>query len=167
MRYRFQVRDAVYEIAIERQGDGYKATLNGQTFDFETLDIQPGQISLRFADRPVTVYWAADGNCKWLSLNGCFFKVEKPSPRQRRAASETGGGESVRAPMPAQVRALQVKEGEMVEKGQTLLLLEAMKMEIRIKAPAAGRIARLLVSSGQTVDKDQQLVEIDLGKGTG
>ena len=50
--------------------------------------------------------------------------------------------------------------GERVEKGQTLLLLEAMKMEIRIKAPTGGLVKKLLVSSGQSVDKEQLLVEI-------
>jgi biotin carboxyl carrier protein len=62
--------------------------------------------------------------------------------------------------MPAQVRAVQVAEGEQVEKGQTLLLLEAMKMEIRVRAPGAGRVARLLVSPGQAVEKEQVLVEV-------
>ena len=62
--------------------------------------------------------------------------------------------------MPAQVRAVQVQEGDAVEKGQMLLLLEAMKMEIRIKAPTAGRVTQLLVSSGQTVEKDQLLAEV-------
>ena len=62
--------------------------------------------------------------------------------------------------MPAQVREVQVAAGERVEKGQTLLLLEAMKMEIRIKAPTGGLVKKLLVSSGQSVDKEQLLVEI-------
>jgi 3-methylcrotonyl-CoA carboxylase alpha subunit len=62
--------------------------------------------------------------------------------------------------MPAQVRAVDVGEGERVEKGQTLLLLEAMKMEIRIRAPRAGHIRRLLVTTGQTVDKEELLAEI-------
>jgi len=66
----------------------------------------------------------------------------------------------VRSPMPAQVRAVQIAEGELVEKGQTLMLLEAMKMEIQVKAPLDGRIVRLLAVDGQSVDKDQLLVEI-------
>jgi acetyl-CoA/propionyl-CoA carboxylase biotin carboxyl carrier protein len=74
---------------------------------------------------------------------------------------EPGGGQAVRAPMPAQVRAVQVAEGDEVEKGQTLLLLEAMKMEIRVKAPGAGRVARLLVTSGQSVEKEQLLAELN------
>ncbi len=85
------------------------------------LDAQPGQISLRFGGPArSTLYWAADGGSKWVSLNGCTYRLDKPAPRAgppRRAKS--GGGEAVRAPMPAQVRAVQVGEGETVEKGQT------------------------------------------------
>ena len=57
-------------------------------------------------------------------------------------------------------RSIQVAAGDTVEKGQTLMLLEAMKMEIRIKSPAGGQVKRLLVANGQAVDKDQMLVEI-------
>lgn len=160
MQYRFQNGERVYEIAIERRGDTYQAVIDGQAYDFEVLETQPGQLSIRFNDRPATIYWAADGAQKWLSMTGCTYRLQKPVPRPTRAPGEAGGGESVRAPMPAQVRAVQVAEGVVVEKGQTLLLLEAMKMEIRVKASAGGKVTRLLVQAGQTVDKDQLLAEI-------
>ena len=161
MLYRFQSADHIYEISLVRQGEIYQASVDGQTFPVEVLDSQPGQLSLRFDGRPLIIYWAADGSQKWLSLDGCAYRLEKPTPRAYQSSAEPGGGQAVRSPMPAQVRAIQVAEGDVVEKGQTLLLLEAMKMEIRIKAPNAGRVARLLVSDGQTVDKDQLLAEIE------
>jgi acetyl/propionyl-CoA carboxylase alpha subunit len=160
MLYRFQLRGQIYEISLDRQGERYRATVDGQTHDLEVLDAQPGQISLRFDGCPLTLYWAADGADKWVLLNGCTYKLERPSPRGARLSTEPGGAEAVRAPMPAQVRAVQVEEGDAVTPGQTLLLLEAMKMEIRIRAPAAGRVIHLRVAAGQTVEKDQLLAEI-------
>ncbi len=162
MHYRYQSGDQVFEIDLSREGDSYQARVDGQIYACEVLDSQPGMISLRFAGRPLTLYWAADGGDRWLSLDGCTYHLERPTPRAARREGEAGGGQAVRAPMPAQVRAVQVGEGDAVEKGQTLLLLEAMKMEIRVKAPIAGQVARLLVSAGQTVDKDQLLAEIHL-----
>jgi biotin carboxyl carrier protein len=53
-----------------------------------------------------------------------------------------------------------VHEGETVEMGQTLIVMEAMKMEIRITAPADGKIAKLHVQQGDTVDRGQLLVEV-------
>ncbi len=160
MLYRFQSADQLYEISLDRQGEMYQAVVDGHAYPVEVLDSQPGQLSLRFDGRPLTIYWAIEGGQKWLSLDGCAYRLEQPTPRASRPAAEPGGGQAVRAPMPAQVRAIQVAEGDRVEKGHTLLLLEAMKMEIRIKAPAAGRVSRLLVTPGQAVEKEQLLAEI-------
>jgi biotin carboxyl carrier protein len=161
MRYRFQNGDQVYEISMERKGAIFHAEMDGQSYEVEVLDQQPGLLSLRFAGRPVTLYWAADGSQKWISINGCTYRLDRPTgSRQARHSGDSSAGESVRAPMPAQVRAVQVLEGDTVEKGQTLLLLEAMKMEIRVKAPAAGKVARVLVKPGQSVEKEQVLVQM-------
>lgn len=161
MHYRYQSGEQVYEVTIQRTGEGYLAMVDGLSYPIEVLDAQPGLISLRFAGKLVTVYWAARGGEKWLALNGCTYRLEKPKPHATRTGSEAGGGAVIRAPMPAQVRAVQATEGDTVEKGQTLLLLEAMKMEIRIKAPAKGVLKHLLVREGQTVVKEQVLAQIE------
>ena len=160
MRYRFQSGEQVYDVSIERAGEGYRATVNGKGFDVHVLEIQPGVLSLRFDGRPVTLQWAADGPRKWVSLDGCAYRLDRPSPARRGPHSDHASGEAVTAPMPAQVLSVQAAAGKQVEKGEPLLLLEAMKMEIQIKAPAAGRVRQILVTEGQTVEKDQVLAEI-------
>jgi 3-methylcrotonyl-CoA carboxylase alpha subunit len=160
MIYRYQSGNQVHEITLERQGDAYQATVDGQGQSVEVIDRQPGQISLRVADKPVTIYFATENGERWLSLGGCTYRLEKPSRRSLSSDHEVAGGQAVRSPMPAQVRGVNVAEGDAVTKGQTLLLLEAMKMEIRIKAPADGRVKRLLAKNGQAVEKDQLLAEI-------
>jgi biotin carboxyl carrier protein len=67
------------------------------------------------------------------------------------------------APMPGQVRTVNVSEGDAVTKGQTLLVLEAMKMEIRVQAPRDGVVSSVLVTGGQTVEREQILVKIENG----
>lgn len=161
MRYRYQSGDKIYEVIIERSGDVFQATVDGSTYAFEILDTQPGSVSLHFEGQPQVVYWAAEGGEKWLSLHGCTYRLEKPSPHAMRRPGERAAEDVLRAPMPAQVRSVAVSAEEVVEKGQTLLLLEAMKMEIRLQAPRRGRVRRLLVEAGQTVNRDQELVEIE------
>lgn len=161
MRYRYQSRGQVYTINIERQGIAYRVELGGKTHEIGILDSLPGEISLLFDGRPVTLYWAGDGSVKWLSLDGCTYLLEKPSSRQATGSGEGQAGASLRAPMPAQVQAINVSEGDQVEKGQTLILLEAMKMEIRLAAPQKGRIIKLQAYEGQSVERDQLLVEIE------
>lgn len=62
--------------------------------------------------------------------------------------------------MPGLVRSVLVREGDSVEKGQALVLLEAMKMEIRVAAPHAGKVIEVLVAAGETVDRGQRLIEL-------
>lgn len=161
MRYRYQSRGQVYSINIERQGASYRVELGEKTHEVGILDAAPGEISLLFDGRPITLYWAADGRGKWLSLDGCTYLLEKPSSRRAAGPGERQAGASLRAPMPAQVQAVNVSEGEEIEKGQTLILLEAMKMEIRLAAPQKGRIAKLPAYEGQSVERGQLLVEIE------
>lgn len=160
MRYRFQWGQEIYTISIERHGDGYQAQVGGDSYELNILDAQPGQLSLLFEGRPVTLYWAEQAGKRWISIDGCTYLLEKPSLRGRRAIpGETAG--SLFAPMPSQVRELFVAEGMLVEKGETLMLLEAMKMEIRVQAPRAGRVIRLAVQKGQSVNRDQELAYIE------
>jgi len=166
MKYRYQSGEMTYEVSLERHDDAYRATVNGEVYQVEVLDAQPGAVTLRFAGqdgpaRPRVVYWGAEGETKWLSTDGCTFRLDRPQPRSTRGAGGAAPDDTLRAPMPGQVRGVQVSEGDTVEAGQTLLLLEAMKMEIRVQAPRAGRIARVLVAAGDTVQRDQVLAELE------
>jgi biotin carboxyl carrier protein len=74
--------------------------------------------------------------------------------------SRSGG--DLTAQMPGQVVETLVSDGESVASGQTLVILEAMKMEIRIAAPADGVVKKVLVSQGDIVDRGQPLVEMEI-----
>ncbi len=76
-----------------------------------------------------------------------------------QAAEETDEKE-VKAPMPGLILHIAIEEGQTVEKGDTLLMLEAMKMENVIKSPAQGVVAAIRVKAGQSVEKNQLLVVI-------
>lgn len=65
------------------------------------------------------------------------------------------------APMPGQVRSVNVSVGDVVKKGQTLLTMEAMKMEIKIQALMDGKVKSVFVSQSQTVEREQILIEME------
>lgn len=160
MKYRFQSIGNEYEVDLERHGEVYRASVGGQSFDLEILDQQPGQLTVIVAGRPATLYWAVETGQWWISLNGCTYLLEKPSRRPGRRPGVADSSDQLRAPMPAQVRSVEVSEGDTVARGQTLLLLEAMKMEIRLRSPRAARINKILVKAGQPVERDQVLIQI-------
>lgn len=67
---------------------------------------------------------------------------------------------SISAPLPGTVIAVSVKNGDHVTKGQTLIVLESMKMENEIVSPMDGKIDDILVSVGSSVKKDQELISL-------
>ena len=67
----------------------------------------------------------------------------------------------IKAPMPGKVLSIEVEEGNQVQEGETILVLEAMKMENEIKSPIQGRIKTIQVELGQTIDKQTLLVELE------
>ena len=74
------------------------------------------------------------------------------------AASPRAG--DLKAPMPGLVVDVPVQEGQQVEKGDTLVILEAMKMENALKAPAPGVVRKIAVKKGQAVEKNETLIHI-------
>ena len=160
MIQRFQYQDVVYEVELEQQGERFRMKLGDEQMEFSLLDEQPGTFTFNWAGRLVRLAWAVEGDQTWLFLNGCTYVLRKPDPASRRRSSTLNTQGRVFAPMPAQVRSVDVIAGDPVAAGQPLLLLEAMKMEIRISAPIAGWINELCVQVGQTVSRDELLLVI-------
>jgi biotin carboxyl carrier protein len=80
---------------------------------------------------------------------------------QTAAARGREGSRLVKAVMPGIVREVLAARGEAVEKGQPLLILEAMKMQNEVRAPEAGAVRAVHVKKGDTVEKGAKLVEIE------
>ena len=78
-----------------------------------------------------------------------------PAPAAAPAAKAAPGGTSVTSPMPGSVLGVKVNVGDKVSAGQTMFVLEAMKMENEIVAPVDGTVASINVKTGDTVDTDQ------------
>ena len=137
----------------------YRATLGDKTVDVEILGTQDGKLSLLIDSERVTAYISSDNAKRWVTINGRTFLLTKQSGSRKGGAKHDHSGE-LTAPMPGQVRAVNVNEGDEVTKGQTLIVLEAMKMEMKIQAPIEGTVSKLYVKQGETVEREQMLVEI-------
>jgi biotin carboxyl carrier protein len=100
-------------------------------------------------------------------LRGRSYSVNIEDEREKRLqTSEAGlsgpGGQefTLKAPMPGLAVAVPVKEGQQVEKGQILIILESMKMQNELRAPFSGAIARLRVKAGEIVQQKQVLLKL-------
>jgi acetyl/propionyl-CoA carboxylase alpha subunit len=141
-------------------GKSYRATIGEKTINVEILLANDGKLDLLIDGKRVTAFVSSENAKRWVTVNGHTFMLTKASGIKRRGTRHDHASE-LAAPMPGQVRSVNVSEGETVTKGQTLLVLEAMKMEIRIQAPRDGVVKKLYVKQGQTVEREQILVEIE------
>lgn len=85
--------------------------------------------------------------------------VQKDLKLQPKAVKGQKG--SIGAPMPGTVIEIKVKEGDVVKKGETLVVLSAMKMETVVKSPVDGKIKSVSIVNGQKIEGDDLLLEID------
>ena len=99
----------------------------------------------------------------WVHLNGRTFCVESEHT-QRGRRKKRGGGASdpsqIVSTMPGKVTKVFVEKGKQVKKGDSILVLEAMKMEYNLKAVGDGKVESVLVEVGAQVKPDQVLVKI-------
>ena len=121
--------------------------------------------SIELSPDAAEVRWGRSGESVFVDLMGQAIEARlAPAPTVEsalRGATHAGStSQAVAAPMPGNVLAVRVKEGDAVEAGQVLVVLEAMKMENNVSAPAAGQVARVLVSAGQQVQRAETLVEL-------
>lgn len=144
---------------INPSGDGYTATLGEKTFVVQVLRTENGQMDLLIDGERIKAYVSSDGAKRWVTINGHTLMLTKTSGAKRGVRHDYAGG--LIAPMPGQVRSVAVSVGDVVKKSQTLLTMEAMKMEIRIQALKDGTVKALHVVHGQTVEREQILIEME------
>ena len=125
----------------------YKVTLNNRTYEVE---VEAGQAMLvdeyeAYATAPA----AAPAPI-----------AAAPAAASVSAAPALAAGEVVKSPMPGNILKINVTVGQKVNEGDTLLVLEAMKMENEIAAPRVGTVAQIIVSNGAVVETGAPLVVI-------
>lgn len=152
------------EVEVERYGAGYRVRIGDRWVDADFVGAGRHVHSLRLQDgTQYSLLHHREGNEHHITLSGTTFQVEVIDPlslRRKRREDEMGGGGIVKALMPGRVVRVLVKEGESVQKGAGLLILEAMKMENEILSPVAGVVDKIFVSPGDTVEGGADLAHI-------
>lgn len=108
------------------------------------------------------VRFAVAGDQVW--VDGRVYTVPRAAgPRRAGAAASASSERSIKAQMPGTVLSVRVSAGDSVQAGQTLLVMESMKMEMAVEAPRAAVIAAVNCRAGQMVEMGAVLVEFDAG----
>jgi biotin carboxyl carrier protein len=150
-----------HTIQLVHHADGsITATIDNRTYQIEILHEKSGTLLLGVGDKRYRVHVAKEGSEYHISLNGKTVRLEKVTAANPRKSSLGQVGD-LTANMPGQVMRVMVAVGDVVKKGDTLVVLEAMKMEMRIKSPLDGRVKAVLCGVGDAVERGQRLVEVE------
>ncbi|MBR4626413.1 MAG: biotin/lipoyl-binding protein [Ruminococcus sp.] len=129
----------------------YKVTLNGKTYEVEVEQGKAVLLDEYEALAPAPAQAAAPVAAP---------AAAAPAAPAPAAPVNLASGETVEAPMPGNIIRVDVKQGDTVKAGQTLIILEAMKMENEIVSPKDGTVAQVVTSKGSVVDTGAPLVVI-------
>ena len=162
MHHAFKLGDAEHNVALSRSAQAYRLHVGEQVLDIDLAVAADGRAWLTLGERHLEVVVATRGDDVFVHLDGEAYQLRYQHPLDRLAAAAGGSAEDhIRAPMPGSIVAVSVKVGDAVTKGQTLLVMESMKMETTIVAPRDGVIAAVNFEKGQTFDRDALLVSLE------
>lgn len=116
----------------------------------------PDRLSVRTKDGLKTAVAIKHGPKTLISFEGRIYEVEKPRPGAKASSAASTGDFS--APMPGLIIDVMVEQGQNVEKGQKVLILEAMKTQQPVVAPFDGVVAKLNVQKGQQVREGELMI---------
>ena len=105
------------------------------------------------------VWVAGPSDAPWVFHDGRVYTPWNSDPARPRRRDH-GDADALSAPMPATVRTVLVKAGDEVTQGETLVVLEAMKMELPLRAPKAGRVAAIRCAPGDLVQPGVPLIDL-------
>jgi biotin carboxyl carrier protein len=128
--------------------------------------IANGTYRVEHEGRTEIVYVAGSGADRWIFWNGRVFRgalsaVRDPGGGPERVQKVRSAAQSLTAPMPARVIGILVQAGSAVKKSETLVVLEAMKMELPIRAPADATVTAVHCREGELVQADGVLLDLE------
>ena len=140
--YKYKINGNEYNVAVEElEGNKANVTVNGKSYQVE-LDRPAKPAVSKPVARPAAASAAAP--------------AAAPAPKAAPAA----GGAGIKAPLPGVILDIKVKVGDAVSKGQTIAILEAMKMENNINADREGTVVSINVEKGQSIAEGTDIITL-------
>jgi len=163
-----------HQIEIDSAIDGADAGETQCRLDSESpiradwVRVAPGRYSILLEGRSYEVHVTAPAELNGareyaVQVGSATYRVEIHDPRAwkgHRGLSGSEGPQDVSAPMPGKVVKLLVGEGDEIQEGQGLLVIEAMKMQNELRSPRAGRVERIYAAEGAGVESGAPLVRL-------
>ncbi len=164
MLYEITIDGKSYRLDLNRVDGRWLCRLDGRELEVDAILARPDVLSLRIGNQAYEIKSEHVANDLHLWVGSKRFAVEIRDPRSLRGRIRGGddqGPKKITAPMPGKVVRLLVREGDEVEPGTEVAVVEAMKMQNEIKSPKKGRVQKILVGEGATVNAGDVLAIVE------
>ncbi|MFH1754336.1 MAG: biotin/lipoyl-containing protein [Candidatus Latescibacterota bacterium] len=151
------------EINLEKKGDHFLFTVGGNEYPVSAQPLTNGAFTFFVGKRSFVANLSNGDGGKHLTLGGRRFFIagdEQDGDSRAGAGASTQSDGKVESPMPGNIIAVHVKEGDTVEADQAVVVIESMKMQNEITAPVEGEVKKVNCSVGDQVSFGEVLVEI-------
>lgn len=168
-RFLTRLGDAVRPVEVAAAKNEYRVRENGDSagVSFEWTPLPHGRVLLRIDGRPIMARIARVTPDEYLIesqgrqiILRAEDEVTARASKNAQSRTAASGPITILAPMPGTIVQIMVSEGEAVAQGQSILIIEAMKMQNELPAPMGGTIKGLKASPGQAVEARQPLCQI-------
>lgn len=139
----------------------YKYKINGNLYKVTVGDIQENNVKVEVNGTPYTVELEKSVTPKIKPVVRTAATTPAAPPPAVSRPAVAGSKAGIKSPLPGVILEIKVKEGDMVKRGQTLLILEAMKMENDIKSDRDGKVTSIKVSKGESILEGTDLIIVE------
>ena len=167
MKLNAEIYDSKHEIEIKRDGDRVFASIDGREYDVEFSEPEPNVYLIKHSGRifQVSVESDAMSGTTRTRVGREEFAVRITDPKRLRGTADADGAidgiAEIKTAMPGKVVRMLVAVGADVEKGDGIVVVEAMKMQNELKAPKSGTVKEIKVAEGSTVAAGETLVTVE------
>jgi biotin carboxyl carrier protein len=156
--YKVSVGQRTYKVSIQKDN----LLVDGKPFDVDMESLNGNGLHiLRQPTKNVETYLQPNRNGVYdVQINGTHLSAEVAFGYQRQKNGHQTANGNLHSPMPGIIVDIPVKNGDRVQEGETILVQEAMKMQMKIRTPEAGTVTRINTSTGSQVEKGELLVVI-------
>ena len=139
----------------------YKYTINGNQYEVAIGDIVENEATVIVNGEEYKVAWEPEAEEEKKVVVRKPVEASEPAESDGGSSAAVNTNNAVKAPLPGVITSIEVAVGDEVKAGDTLLVLEAMKMANNIESEKDGKVAAILVKAGQSVMEDDPLVVVE------
>ena len=169
MAYEVNIENRTAKIELlSKEGNNAVIMVDGVKYDLDIVEVENGVYSIIYNGHSYKVELISGGSSKKYivntfakTFNAEVIDAESKYISNRSKGQEAEGSNQVVSPMPGKVVKIPVKVGDLVAAGQTLIVVEAMKMQSEFKATGDRIVQAIMVKEGDTVDSHQVMIKLE------